>query len=114
MKAIIVDNKVVATALDSYPTQGWEQAVLAAPEDLTSENMGRWVYLDGELTYPAEEVAREKRNQLLSECDWVVVKSVELGESVPTIWSDYRQALRDITTHVNWPNLSEEDWPVKP
>ena len=27
---------------------------------------------------------------------------------------DYRQALRDITTHSNWPNLNPEDWPVKP
>ena len=33
----------------------------------------------------------------------------------------YRQALRDITTHSNWPNLKmpgplggEDDWPVKP
>jgi len=33
----------------------------------------------------------------------------------------YRQALRDITTHVNWPNLvypdmdgSGGDWPTKP
>jgi len=27
---------------------------------------------------------------------------------------EYRQALRDITTHPNWPNLEESDWPVKP
>jgi len=26
----------------------------------------------------------------------------------------YRQALRDITTHSNWPNLEEGDWPTKP
>lgn len=26
----------------------------------------------------------------------------------------YRQALRDITSHVNFPFLNEEDWPVKP
>jgi len=26
----------------------------------------------------------------------------------------YRQALRDITDHSNWPNLQEADWPVKP
>ena len=27
---------------------------------------------------------------------------------------EYRQALRDITGHDNWPNLSDSDWPVKP
>lgn len=26
----------------------------------------------------------------------------------------YRQALRDITTHANWPNLEESDWPTHP
>jgi hypothetical protein len=26
----------------------------------------------------------------------------------------YRQALRDITTNSNWPNLTSSDWPVKP
>jgi hypothetical protein len=26
----------------------------------------------------------------------------------------YRQALRDITSHSNWPHLSDEDWPTKP
>jgi len=26
----------------------------------------------------------------------------------------YRQALRDITTHANWPDLGEADWPTKP
>ena len=37
-------------------------------------------------------------------------------------WKTYRQALRDITTHSNWPNLKspdpsgagDNDWPVKP
>jgi hypothetical protein len=26
----------------------------------------------------------------------------------------YRQALRDITTHSNWPHLEDSDWPTKP
>lgn len=26
----------------------------------------------------------------------------------------YRQALRDITDHVNFPYLNDADWPVKP
>jgi hypothetical protein len=28
--------------------------------------------------------------------------------------TSYRQALRDITNHANWPNLNDEDWPTKP
>ena len=26
----------------------------------------------------------------------------------------YRQALRDLPTHDNWPNLGDDDWPTKP
>jgi len=26
----------------------------------------------------------------------------------------YRQALRDITSHANWPHLEDADWPTKP
>ena len=26
----------------------------------------------------------------------------------------YRQELRDLPKHKNWPNLSESDWPEKP
>ncbi len=26
----------------------------------------------------------------------------------------YRQALRDLPTHENWPHLSSTDWPIKP
>jgi len=29
-------------------------------------------------------------------------------------WTKYRQALRDITDHENWPDLEEADWPVAP
>jgi hypothetical protein len=28
--------------------------------------------------------------------------------------TSYRQALRDITSHANWPNLTDADWPTKP
>jgi hypothetical protein len=26
----------------------------------------------------------------------------------------YRQALRDLPSHTNWPNLADADWPTKP
>ena len=65
-------------------------------------------------TASADFQNRNKRGFLLAQCDWVVVKSSELGEAVPAEWATYRQALRDITTHANWPMLEEADWPVSP
>jgi len=55
-----------------------------------------------------------KRADLLTETDWYVIRATETATEVPADIVTYRQALRDITTHTNWPNLSEEDWPVKP
>ena len=54
---------------------------------------------------------RNKRNRLLSESDWTQVADAPVDA---TAWATYRQALRDITTHTNWPNLDDADWPTKP
>jgi len=34
--------------------------------------------------------------------------------TLTTEMATYRQALRDITSHDNFPNLSDADWPTKP
>ncbi len=53
---------------------------------------------------------REKRNKLIAETDFFALTDVTLTAEMTT----YRQALRDITSHSNWPNLSNSDWPTKP
>ena len=58
--------------------------------------------------------ARAQRDRLLAETDWVVVFHTEKGTNIPLEWEVYRQALRDITAHANFPHLTETDWPVKP
>jgi hypothetical protein len=68
----------------------------------------------------AADGVRTQRDKLLAESDWVTVKAVDqnaqdsLGIQVPQAWLTYRQALRDITSHANFPNLTETDWPVEP
>ena len=61
----------------------------------------------------AEQAAamRGTRNQLLTSCDWTQVEDAPINKAA---WAAYRQALRDITTHENFPNLEEADWPVAP
>lgn len=57
---------------------------------------------------------RGQRELNLLSSDWVVTKALESGTPVPTAWVTYRTALRDITTHANWPNLQADDWPTVP
>lgn len=57
---------------------------------------------------------RSRRNSLLSATDWVVIFHTEKGTNIPLEVEVYRQALRDITSHANFPELEEADWPVKP
>ena len=66
---------------------------------------------------------RYERDRLLSECDWVVAKAAEKGDTVSDAWKTYRQALRDLpstqtpemeaepTTQLGIKNVT---WPTKP
>ena len=47
---------------------------------------------------------------LLMETDWWATSDRTMSAEQTA----YRQALRDITAHVNWPDLLEADWPIKP
>jgi len=58
----------------------------------------------------AAETNRKTRDDLLAETDYLALSDNTLTAEMTT----YRQALRDITAHANWPNLEEADWPVKP
>jgi len=66
------------------------------------------------VTAANERSNRLIRNMLLSQTDWIIVKSTEAATEIPANIITYRQALRDITNHPNWPNLQESDWPSKP
>ena len=86
--------------------------------DMTTEERAAVVTAANAATAQRNRAERDKR---LASCDWVVTKALESGGAVPSSWSTYRTALRDITTHANWPNLnypnmdgSGGDWPVEP
>ena len=58
------------------------------------------------------DMIRKIRNRLLNESDWT--QQPDVPEEIRTKWKSYRQALRDLPTHENFPNLKEEDFPDKP
>ena len=86
--------------------------------DMTSEEQAAIVTAANAATATRNRAERDKR---LASCDWVVTKALESGGAVPSAWSTYRTALRDITAHANWPNLAfadmegnNSDWPTEP
>ena len=58
----------------------------------------------------AAKSVRTTRDSKLAETDWMGLSDVTMPEEVAA----YRQALRDITAHENFPYLEESDWPTKP
>ena len=57
---------------------------------------------------------RQERDDYLSWCDWTQGAASPLSDSKKAEWATFRQALRDLPTHSNWPDLEEDDWPTEP
>ena len=85
-------------------------------EDTTDEDGVTTTKAEHETAYQATldakvaEGVRNNRDGLIAATDYFALTDVTMGAAMTT----YRQALRDITDHVNFPYLEEADWPVKP
>jgi len=81
---------------------------------------GRWVLTKTVVALTEDQIAaataakakemRTKRDALISATDYFALTDVTMDAAMTT----YRQALRDISTHENFPYLTDEDWPVAP
>jgi hypothetical protein len=84
----------------------------------TSDEEAEWDAMELESQRNTEAAhhanAREERTQLLAACDWTQFVDSPLSAEQKAEWALYRQNLRGITTHANWPHLSDDDWPSKP
>ena len=102
-----------STSVDPYIESG--VVYLHKIEDLTDSEKAEAQTAE---TNRIAELQRQERNRRLAETDWMACSDVTMSND----WKTYRQALRDITTHSNWPNLKvpdmdgsgDNDWPVKP
>ena len=81
---------------------------------------GVWTYTVTVSDKTAEEIqayddaegksVRSERDSLLAQTDFYALSDVTMSAEMAT----YRQALRDITDHANFPYLNDADWPTKP
>ena len=80
----------------------------------TAEEEAEWDAQEAEWAAGADDRMaaqhREKRNNLLAETDCMDNSDVTIADN----WKTYRQALRDLPSHSNWPNLEDADWPSAP
>ena len=58
----------------------------------------------------AAKSVRTSRDAKLAETDFYALSDVTMSAEMTT----YRQALRDITSHADFPYLDDDDWPTKP
>ena len=105
--------------------------------NLTGSEYSGLEWLDSSTTKPTESelntkvaeldaaeprrLLREERNQLLSETDWMVTRSIETGVAMSNDWKTYRQALRDLPASSSPSldefydlNFSSVTWPTEP
>ena len=83
--------------------------------DFEQDAIGNWslpYVVEQQPLDQAERNIRSRRDDLLQETDWIVIKSYERGQNILAEWELYRQALRDITGQVGFPY--EVIWPTKP
>lgn len=111
---------VTALEIPSYDNRTQRIEQNAQPHQESGEWLIGWTTVDktskeiAEYDNNAAASVRSQRNHLLSETDWIVIMHTEKGTNIPVELEVYRQALRDITTHENFPYLQEEDWPTEP
>ena len=80
------------------------------PEEEAEWDAEETEYAAGANDRAAAEI-RTERDAKLTESDWTQVADAPVDQAA---WATYRQALRDIPTHANFPNLTKTDWPTKP
>ena len=105
-------NGVVQDALNNW-VEAWEVADMFSD---TTEDGVATTKAEHEAAYQAQldssaaERNRTQRDTLIAETDWWASSDLTMTAEQTA----YRQALRDITSHANWPHLDEADWPTKP
>ena len=106
---------VVNGAIANYTTeQQTTKAIKPNYECAWSNTTFQWVDTRTAEQKNDEEssAAISKRDVLLNESDWIVIRAVDQGTPIPTDWQTYRQSLRDVPEQAGFP--TNIVWPVAP
>jgi hypothetical protein len=140
VKALYKKAVSFSKVVDTYADLGWDEIVAvpmpaesgplkAVVEEAPVEIAGKWtqVWVEADKfsgpTKAADEAAhiarlvadketgiRNDRDKRIALTDWTGMSDVTMSAEMAV----YRQSLRDITAHANFPDLETEDWPTSP
>jgi len=102
-------NGVVQDSLGNW-VQAWEIVDMFSDDAELGTKAEQEAAYQPDLDDAASKSNRTHRDSLIAETDWWASSDLTMTAEQTA----YRQALRDITSHANWPHLSEDDWPTKP
>ena len=105
----VIRNGVVQDANSNW-VQAWQIVDMFSDDAELGTKAEQEAAYQAQLDNTAAERNRSERDRLIAETDWHALSDVTMSAAMTT----YRQALRDITTHANWPHLNDDDWPTKP
>jgi hypothetical protein len=111
---IEVFQQVVRNGVEQLEDGTWAQAWLISDMFADDPELGTKAQQETQyqslLDAEQAEVNRNYRDRLMYETDWWATSD----RTMTAEQTAYRQLLRDISSHANWPHLDEADWPTKP
>lgn len=119
-----IENDYSVVSVDRSSAPDFDNNVEENVETNPTLVNGVWTQTWNTVALSAEEIAalaagqesgmRARRNRRISSSDWTQLEDTPLTADQKADYAIYRQELRDITTHANWPNLVDTDWPEDP
>ena len=106
---IVSRNGVVQDANSNW-VQEWQIVDILSDDGELGTKAEQEAAYQTRLDNDAAERNRSERDLLIAETDWWASSDLTMTAEQTA----YRQALRDITSHANWPHLNDDDWPTKP
>jgi len=104
----VARNGVVQDANSNW-VEAWEiRDMFADDSELGTKSEQETAY-QTQLDNDAAERNRNRRDVLIAKTDWWASSDLTISAEQTL----YRQQLRDITTHSNWPHLEDSDWPTE-
>ena len=109
----VVRNGVTQDANNNWVYAWIERDMFADTTDedgVTTTKAEHEAAYQARLDAEAAKSVRTQRDSKLAETDFYGLSDVTMSAEMTT----YRQALRDITAHADFPYLDDDDWPTKP